>query len=84
MSESEEDFVCSQISKSDYFSSQSAFYGGDVIDGEGVNSVVSLENTDETRFDIGVENFIQSQSQRILYDNVVIEDISLDEEDDKV
>ena len=78
MSDSEGEFICSQVSKFDYESSQSAHYGVDIIDGDATDrNIVSLES--------GLEHEIQdSKTTRIIYDNVQIEDISSDEELDSM
>ena len=85
MSESEEEFMCSQVvnNSMDMNATQSGDYGGDIVDNEdeGIGNVVSLENgniSDKTQCEV-VES-----SRRIVYDNVEIEDISSDEELDKM
>ena len=84
MSDSESEFICSQISNKDYFSSQSACYGGDIVDVEDVKSngnVVSLEFNGEVSSNVCSENCGNSTKQKVLYDNVMIEDISADEDE---
>ena len=54
-----------------------------------VGDVVSLECNQEMNFDVGIncllgESSQLSQGSRILYDNIEIEDISSDEDIDKV
>ena len=76
--DSDSDFECfpsSQISFCGFNNSQSADYGGDVIDSdnefEKVN-VISLENLEYERSNC--------ETRRILYDNIEIEDISSDDD----
>ena len=79
MSDSGSEFICSQISTRDYLHSQSANYGSNIIDGEewrNVENVVSLENNLPEKSEVGV----CIESERNWYDNVMIEDISLDKE----
>ena len=86
--ESDDDFVCSQISVSEYNSSQSADYGLDVVDydGSNISNVVSLECENFGNCNVAdeVESVRCDRGARPLYDNVVIEDISSDEEFDKM
>ena len=86
--ELDDEFVCSQISVSEYNSSQSSSYGLDVVEVGDVitNQIVSLESDN-----IGVcsgETYEKSISRKenecVLHDNVVIEDILSDEELDKM
>ena len=85
--ESDDDFICSQKPNVDVISMQSMDYGGDVIEqDDGFNQeVVSLEQV-EGNFDLGQEKLVcdGTQPRRVLYDNVMIEDISSDEELEKL
>ena len=72
-----EGFPSSQISFCGFNNSQSADYGGDIVDSDkecGDMNVVSLENSEYQRSN--------GETRRILYDNVEIEDISSDDEID--
>ena len=85
MSDSENLVVCSQVSVRGYDDIQSSGYGGDVIDGvgEGMERVVSLEGGDVPVFE--TENCkVTCQNEWILYDNILIEDISSDVEIDRM
>ena len=86
--ESGGEFVCSQISVSEYNSSQSAEYGLDVVDYDGNyrSNVVSLkcENIGNCNVDHEEESVNCDRGVRPLYDNVVIEDISSDEDFNKM
>ena len=77
------DIILTQNSSKSYFEVPSSGYGGDIVDKN--SEVVSLEGTSEPNFDIwsDFESEVSSQ-RRILYDNVEIEDISSDEEVDKL
>ena len=77
------DIILTQKSSKNYCEVPSSGYGGDIVD---MNSeVVSLEGTSEPNFDIWSDFQMEACSQRrILYGNVEIEDISSDEEVDKL
>ena len=83
MSDSEGEFMCSQVSKSELIMNGSQEYGPDVVDdGEfGGSSVVSLENGNINMLEVGGTPCLKAGSQKVLYDNVVIEDISSDEDE---
>ena len=79
MSDSESEFMLSQVSKDINFNQmQSSGYGLDVVDGD----VISLEAGPSGNFVFSNFEDVQNrtQTQRMLYDNVVIEDISSEEE----
>ena len=84
MSESDEDFVCLQVSNKDFYETQSAYYGLDIVDkdpGNGEGSMVSLENNSEATFEIHENCVIAIPGSRIIYGDVEIEDISDDEDE---
>ena len=76
----EEDFQCSQVSNMDYFSSQSASFGDDVIDKEDTKDgdLVPLENRLHMHSHDS-NTIVIRPGESVLYDNVVIENISSDE-----
>ena len=80
---SDKEFECSQVSVKDYMASQSYDYGLDIVDNdEGVvGGIVSLENDGDN---VCVGEPVLKCGQSILYDNIVIENISSDEEVDKM
>ena len=87
MSESDVEIMCSQVSTKDFSDTQSYDYGEDIIgdQSEMIGNVVSLESGNSCVYNVGGENqWINSQNARILYDNVMIEDISSDDELDKL
>ena len=85
--DSDSDFECfpsSQISFCGYDNSQSGDFGGDVVDSDTEDKpvdLVSLENCDNLVEKCGGE---QNKNPRIIYGNVEIEDISSDEDIDKL
>ena len=85
MSESEEEFICSQVSNHDFMTSQSSDFGLDIVDGADecqVNgNVVSLELNGLETYNNSASRSEVAANRRILYENVMIEDISSDEND---
>ena len=82
MSDSEGEFQCSQYSVRDYGEANCSQFGLDVIDSDGENqeNVVSLEGENVHKFDEVREKCSSNGGERVLYDNVLIEDILSDEE----
>ena len=82
MSDSEGEFMCSQVSNMDYTASQSYDYGGDIVDEEVPigEDVVYLEGNQQANFENCVNSLKESKNSRIVYNNVRIEDISEDED----
>ena len=79
-----EEFPSSQISFCGYDGMFSQEYGGDVIDSDKENdNIVSLENNSQP-VNEPKSSGVCNGRQWILYDNVMIEDISSDEEIDKM
>ena len=86
MSDSEGEFVCSQVSIKEYSETQSSDYGGDVDDDEvqiGGN-VVSLEGNRQANLENCVNKLRDGKNSRVIYDKVQIEDISDDEQIDNM
>ena len=80
--DSEDDFCLTQTPSMSYVESNSAGYGGDVVDGKVVSNqdLVSLENVNDLpNFDLACD-LSQFSQKKYAYDNVEIEDISSDEE----
>ena len=80
MSDSEGEFVCSQVSNLDYFQIRSAYFGQDIVDQYIEGDVVSLENSNVQKFDLGAEDLAVKEGSKVVYGNVLIEDISSEEE----
>ena len=77
----DEDFVLTQSSVMEFEQTNSCAFGGDIVDQK-----VSIESGDQPNFDLCGELgiFFEPTQKRIIYDNVEIEDISSDEELDKM
>ena len=86
MSDSECEFVSSQVSKMDYNDTIGSQFGGDIVDGD-VGSAVNVVSLEANCSDSCVgfeETSDRMNNMRKLYDDVFIEDISSDEEMDKL
>ena len=76
------DIILTQTSSKEFEDVPSSCYGGDIVDSN--TEVVSLEANCNANFNI-LSGYEELNTQRhILYDNVEIEDISSDEEIDKM
>ena len=84
MSDLEEEFVCSQVSVGEFKDTQSAGYGPNILENYvvGLEKVVSLEAGDLPVYDVTEGGRVECRNERVLYDNVLIEDISSDDEID--
>ena len=78
---SDEEFECLQISKMDYNNTQSSGFGCDIVD---ENKVVSLENDVDLHSNYGRESTerVLKAGESFMYGNIIIENISSDEEID--
>ena len=81
----DEDLCLTQTATKEFSETPSCSYGGDV-DMEYSEGLVSLECADQPNFQLMdvSEVFGHSSQKRFIYDNVEIEDISSDEEIDKM
>ena len=84
MSESDVEFFSSQVPNDErgYSDTQSCEYAQDIYGiGEGYNeNVISLENGDVANFEVNPDGYWKAQGKKLLYDNILIEDISDEEE----